>query len=98
MHVALNSMSCTHSACIGLFQMLLKSMINNKASIPIAFVLATFGFWNSPAFAHGKGLYSTQAEAQARAEELGCTTSHQNNDRWMPCANEQELHRQLRKQ
>ena len=73
-------------------------MINNKAFIQIAFVLATFGFWNSPALAHGKGLYSTQAEAQARAEELGCTTSHQSNDRWMPCANEQELHRQLRKQ
>ena len=73
-------------------------MIINKALIPIAFILSRFVFWSSPALAHGKGLYSTQAEAQARAEELGCTTSHQSNDRWMPCANEQELHRQLRKQ
>lgn len=81
-----------------LLQKLLDSMINNKLFIPITFVLGTFGFWSSPALAHGKGLYSIQAEAQARAEELGCATIHQNNDRWMPCANEQELHRQLRKQ
>ncbi|MGB1022134.1 MAG: hypothetical protein ACPGXW_04875 [Synechococcus sp.] len=27
-----------------------------------------------------------------------CTTVHQNNGKWMPCADERELHRQLRKQ
>ena len=52
----------------------------------------------TPGLAHGKGLYATEAEAQQRAAEIGCTTVHENNGRWMPCADEQELHRQLRKQ
>ena len=52
----------------------------------------------SPAHAHRKGIYESQGDAQKRAEEIGCSTVHQNNGRWMPCANEQELHRQLRKQ
>ena len=52
----------------------------------------------SAGLTHGKGLYATEAEAQQRAEQLGCSSTHQNNNRWMPCANEQELHQQLRKQ
>ena len=52
----------------------------------------------TPGLAHGKGLYATEAEAQQRATEIGCTTVHENNGRWMPCADERELHRQLRKQ
>ena len=48
--------------------------------------------------AHGKGIYDTEAEAQQRAAEIGCTTVHENNGRWMPCADERELHQQLRKQ
>ena len=51
-----------------------------------------------PALAHSKGLYATEAEAQQRAAEIGCKAVHQNNGRWMPCANERELHQQLRKQ
>ena len=52
----------------------------------------------TPGLAHGKGLYASEAEAQQRAAEIGCTTVHENNGRWMPCADERELHRQLRKQ
>ena len=52
----------------------------------------------TPGLAHGKGLYATEAEAQQRAAEIGCTTVHENNGRWMPCTDERELHRQLRKQ
>ena len=52
----------------------------------------------TPGLAHGKGLYATEAEAQQRATEIGCTTVHENNGRWMPCADEREIHRQLRKQ
>ena len=52
----------------------------------------------TPGLAHGKGLYATEAEAQQRAAEIGCTTVHENNGRWMPCADERELHQQLRKQ
>ena len=52
----------------------------------------------TPGLAHGKGLYATETEAKQRAAEIGCTTVHENNGRWMPCADERELHQQLRKQ
>jgi hypothetical protein len=52
----------------------------------------------TPGMAHAKGLYATEAEARQRAAEIGCTTVHENNGRWMPCADERQLHRQLRKQ
>ena len=52
----------------------------------------------TPGMAHGKGLYTTETEARQRAAEIGCSSVHENNGRWMPCANEQELHQQLRKQ
>ena len=52
----------------------------------------------TPGMAHGKGLYSTEAEARQRAAEIYCTSVHKNNGRWMPCTDERELHQQLRKQ
>ena len=52
----------------------------------------------TPGMAHGKGLYATEAEAQQRADEIGCNSVHKNKGRWMPCVNERELHIQLRKQ
>ena len=64
----------------------------------VAIVLAAVFVASSPALAHGKGLYSTEAEAQARADDIGCTSVHQNNGKWMPCEDERELHQQLRKQ
>ena len=51
----------------------------------------------SPAAAHSKGIYATEAEAAEQAEEIGCTSVHQNNGRWMPCGDELEVHRQLRR-
>ena len=52
----------------------------------------------TPGMAHGKGVYVTAGEAQQRAAEIGCTSVHENSGRWMPCADERELHQQLRKQ
>ena len=52
----------------------------------------------TPGMAHGKGLYATEVEAQQRAAEIGCNSVHENNGRWMPCTDERELHKQLRKQ
>ena len=52
----------------------------------------------TPALAHAKGLYATEAEARQRAAEIGCSSVHENNGRWMPCTDERELHQQLRKQ
>lgn len=48
--------------------------------------------------AHSKGLYSTRAEAEQRAKQLGCDEVHNNNGRWMPCSNEAMLHKELRKE
>ena len=52
----------------------------------------------TPGMAHGKGLYGTEAEARQRAAEIGCSSVHENNGRWMPRVEERELHQQLRKQ
>ena len=52
----------------------------------------------TPGMAHGKGLYATEAEARQRAAEIGCSSVHENNGRWMPCADERELHQKLRRQ
>ncbi len=52
----------------------------------------------APGMAHGKGIYDTEAKALQRAAEIGCSSVHENNDRWMPCTDERELHQQLRKQ
>ena len=73
-------------------------MIKTESWMSVAIALVAVFVGSSPALAHGKGLYSTEAEAQARAEEIGCMTVHQNNGKWMPCADERELHQQLRKQ
>ena len=75
----------------------LKLKITSLHSIPFVVVLALAAY-PLAGLAHGKGLYSTKAEAQARADEIGCITVHQNNGKWMPCADERELHQQLRKQ
>ena len=73
-------------------------MNKTETLLSLAMALATVFVGNSSALAHGKGLYSTEAEAQARADDIGCTSVHQNNGKWMPCEDERELHQQLRKQ
>ena len=52
----------------------------------------------SPAFSHGKGMYDTKAEAEERAQEIGCEGVHENNGRWMPCLDEADLHKTMRRQ
>ena len=51
-----------------------------------------------PAQAHRKGIYASEAEAFRQADKIGCTEVHENNGRWMPCANERQLHQQMRRQ
>ena len=67
--------------------------------------LSTLGFGvlallvnQTPGMAHSKGLYASETEARQRAAEIGCSSVHKNNGRWMPCIDERELHQQLRKQ
>ena len=66
-------------------------------SIPFA-VAAAFALYPMASLGHSKGIYQSKADAQQRASEIGCNTLHQNNGKWMPCADERKLHRQLRKQ
>ena len=47
--------------------------------------------------AHMKGTFSTEKEAEKKSIELGCVGIHKNQDKWLPCENEKELHRYLRK-
>ena len=51
-----------------------------------------------PAQAHRKGIYASEAEAFRQADKIGCTEVHENNGRWMPCADERQLHQQMRRQ
>ena len=67
-------------------------------------VFSLIGVASIPAAAHIRGMYATRAEAAQRAAELQCECIHQCEcthrlgDRWMPCADEQALHRALRHQ
>ena len=45
-----------------------------------------------------RGTFLSEEEAENRSLELGCEGIHKNQDKWMPCKNEKELHMHLRKQ
>ena len=47
--------------------------------------------------AHMRGTFLSEEEAENRSLELGCEGTHKNQDKWMPCKNEEELHLYLRK-
>ena len=53
--------------------------------------------FNSYSKAHIRGTFLSGEEAEKRAQELGCEGIHKNQDKWMPCKNEKELHIYLRK-
>ena len=43
-----------------------------------------------------RGTYSSEQEALKKSLELGCIGTHKNQDKWLPCENEKELHKYLR--
>lgn len=49
----------------------------------------------APAQAHMRGMFATKAEAEQRAAELKCKGVFAMGSLWMPCANEQVLHKAL---
>ena len=77
-----------------------RSAINAVLTVPTALSLLFIAplLTIGPAHGHGKGIYESRSEAEKRAEEIGCSTVHQNNCRWLPCSDERELHQQMRKQ
>ncbi len=52
----------------------------------------------APAEAHMKGMFKTKQEAEQRAAELKCKGAFAMGSLWMPCSNEQDLHKALQKQ
>ena len=40
-----------------------------------------------------KGTFSSEKDAEKESLELGCEGIHKNQDKWLPCENEKELHR-----
>jgi len=46
-------------------------------SIPLAVVMA-LAVYPLPSLGHNKGIYSSKADAEQRASEIGCTTVHEN--------------------
>ena len=53
--------------------------------------------FNLSSQAHLKGKFSLEKDAEKKSLELGCTGIHKNQDKWLPCENEKELHKYLRK-
>ena len=51
---------------------------------------------NNYSLAHMRGTFLLEGEAEKRSLELGCEGIHKNQDKWMPCKNEKELHKFLR--
>ena len=54
-------------------------------------------FQIQPAYSHGRGIYKTKEEAIEKSIKIGCIGYHQSGKKWMPCQNESELHKALRK-
>ena len=67
---------------------------NIKSFIFLFFLTLNF---NIHSHAHIRGTFISEEEAEKRALEIGCEGIHKNQDKWMPCKNEKELHIYLRK-
>ena len=67
---------------------------NFKFFIFLFFFPQNFNYYSH---AHIRGTFSSQKEAKNRSLELGCEGIHKNQDKWLPCKNEKELHIYLRK-
>ena len=61
------------------------------------FLFSLFLNFNSYSHAHMRGTFLSEEDAEKRSLELGCEGIHKNQDKWMPCKNEKELHIYLRK-
>ncbi len=71
-------------------------IILGKFKFSIFLFLISLNF-NSYYHAHMRGEFLYKEDAKKRSLELGCEGIHKNQDKWMPCKNEKELHFYLRK-
>ena len=67
---------------------------NLKFFIILFFLSLNF---NNYLHSHMRGTFSSKQDAENRSLELGCEGIHKNQDKWLPCKNEKELHIYLRK-
>ena len=63
----------------------------------IFYLIFLFLNLNNYSLAHMRGTFLSVEEAKNRSLELGCEGIHKNQDKWLPCKNEKELHIYLRK-
>ncbi len=80
---------------------------NIRLASNILFVLSNLKFFiflfflslnfNNYSHSHMRGTFSSEQEAENRSLEIGCEGIHKNQDKWLPCKNEKELHIYLRK-
>ena len=63
----------------------------------LTFLFFIFINLNFSSYAHMKGTFSKEKEAKKKSFALGCVGIHKNQDKWLPCENEKELHKYLRK-
>ena len=69
-------------------------LVNFKFIIFLFFLSLNFDIYSH---AHMRGTFHSEEDAENRSFELGCDGIHNNQDKWMPCKNEKELHIYLRK-
>ena len=67
---------------------------NFKFFIVLFFLSLNFNIYSR---AHIRGTFLSEEDAEKRSLELGCKGIHKNQDKWMPCKNEKELHIYLRR-
>ena len=73
------------------------NLISKLKLINILLIVFGFNLIEIESKAHLKGIYLTESEAQEKASELGCSEIFKLKEMWMPCHNEKELHKYLRK-
>tara|TARA_A100001388_G_C28738078_1_gene485297 strand:+ start:943 stop:1191 length:249 start_codon:yes stop_codon:yes gene_type:complete len=73
------------------------NLIPKLKLIQVFFVIFGFNLIDFELNAHLRGYYKTESEANEKAKKLGCIGTFKLNQMWMPCKNEKELHRYLRK-
>ena len=72
------------------------AFVFRKMKFLTLFIFISLNF-NLYSHAHMKGTYSSEQEALQKSLELGCEGTHKNQEKWLPCKNEKELHIFLRK-
>ena len=78
-------------------------LINIRITTNILFAIGAFSIalmnanFNNHLHAHIRGTFSSEKEAEDKSLEFGCKGTHKNQDKWLPCKNEKELHKFLRK-